>query len=282
MTLYDAIRLVGIEPRHLRPGTQRLPCPQCAQAKSRPRDDALALLIEDDHAVWICHRCGLRGSTRERSTAAPVRANVRPFEDAERQERAAARARAIWASAAEAAPHHPYLQAKRLPPEGMRMIERFAYSNTGVLQHVLLVPLRDEAGAICNLQGISGDGTKRFLLGGKTRGAFACVGEWRREVVPEFLAIGEGWASVMSYVRMHRAYRGIAAMSASNLPTVARLFRAKFPDAEIAIVCDQDKAGALAAGEACVAVNGVLHAPGFRFSGVIDWNDLECKTRETA
>jgi hypothetical protein len=45
-----------------RPGTHRLPCPTCNKGK---RDDALAVTVEaDGAAVWICHRCGDRGSTR--------------------------------------------------------------------------------------------------------------------------------------------------------------------------------------------------------------------------
>jgi putative DNA primase/helicase len=283
----DALRRAGIDPRHMRFGEQRLACPQCALVKHRSRDTALALLIEPDGATWLCHRCGFRGAAREREAkpifAAPRKPdNIRAIDDGERQARAAERAREIWSAATSAVEHHPYLLAKRLPPDGLRMTERFAYSGTGVLEHAVLVPLRDESGAIVNLQGIAGDGSKRFLVAAKTRGVFACVGAWRRDLAPECLAIGEGFASVTSYVRMHPAYRGVAAMSCGNLPTVARLFRAKFPSAEIVIVTDQDQPGVRAASEATVAVNGVLHAPGFRFTGIVDWNDLECKAHETA
>lgn len=45
-----------------RPGTHRLPCPSCNRGK---RDDALAVTVEaDGSAVWLCHRCGLKGSER--------------------------------------------------------------------------------------------------------------------------------------------------------------------------------------------------------------------------
>ena len=45
-----------------RPGTHRLPCPTCNKGR---RDDALAVTVEQDgSAVWICHRCGEKGSSR--------------------------------------------------------------------------------------------------------------------------------------------------------------------------------------------------------------------------
>jgi predicted DNA-binding transcriptional regulator AlpA len=58
------LRQAGISPRHSGAGTQRLPCPECARFKSRPRDLALSLTIESDgHAVWFCHRCNWKGGT---------------------------------------------------------------------------------------------------------------------------------------------------------------------------------------------------------------------------
>jgi hypothetical protein len=269
----DALRRAGIGPRHTRPGTQRLACPQCAQAKHRPRDDALALLIEDSGATWLCHRCGFRGGVRDGK--APTFRTGPPKPTPERTPVSPDRALTIWRAAGPAPAHHPYLVRKHLPPDGLRLVERFAFSARGILPCALLVPMRDASGSIVNLQGIAGDGTKRFLAGAPTRGAFACFGAWRREVVPELLAIGEGFASVASYVRMHPAYRGVAAMSAGQLAAVARLIRGKFPDAEIVIVADQDEAGARAAGEAAVLARAEVHIPGFRHVRVKDWNDLE-------
>jgi len=266
----------GITPRHFRPGTQRLPCPECARAKHRPRDDALSLLIDETGATWLCHRCGFKGGVREHGALRVVQPALparRPVPQSNREGIAAERARAIWRAARPAPADHPYLTRKRIPADGLRLIERFHYSVSRVLDHALLVPLRDVSGAIVNLQGIDADGEKRFLAGGRMRGCFACVGPWRREVEPELIAIGEGWASVSSYCRLHSAYRGVAAMSAGNLSAVARIFREKFPSAEIVVAADQDEAGARAAGEASVVARADIHFPGM--AGVADWNDAE-------
>jgi hypothetical protein len=263
-------------------GDHRLACPRCAESKHRARDDALSVTVKPGGGfVFHCWRCGWTGSARDGKAPAFTPGTFTPKSPAAPARVPANRAFAIWRAAGPAPAHHPYLLRKRLEAAGLRIVQRFAYSTTGALEHALLVPMRDESGRIVNLQGITGDGTKRFMAGVATRGAFACIGPWRRGVAPECLAIGEGWASVTSYHRMHLACLGVAAMSSGNLPTVARLFRAKYPNAEIVIVADQDAAGARAAGEATVAVNGVMHAPGFRFTGITDWNDLECKLRET-
>ena len=53
-----------------RPGTHRLPCPTCNKGK---RDDALAVAVDaDGGAVWVCHRCGDKGSSRTERSARPV------------------------------------------------------------------------------------------------------------------------------------------------------------------------------------------------------------------
>jgi putative DNA primase/helicase len=45
-------------------GEHRHPCPQCERG---PRDDALAIKVDDRGATWLCHRCGLKGSTPRRA-----------------------------------------------------------------------------------------------------------------------------------------------------------------------------------------------------------------------
>src|SRR5689334_177600 len=53
---------LGVRLRREQPGQHRAPCPECARAKSRPRDDALAVKIEPDGgATWFCHRCDWAG-----------------------------------------------------------------------------------------------------------------------------------------------------------------------------------------------------------------------------
>lgn len=69
-TLADA----GIRLRDHRQGEHRTACPACARSKARPRDDALAVLIDDRGATWLCHRCewaGALGSDRQTEPRQP-------------------------------------------------------------------------------------------------------------------------------------------------------------------------------------------------------------------
>ena len=277
MSLHDALRSAGIETRNANLGTQRLRCPKCDRQKP---DAALALTIEDGAAVWYCHRCGFKGSTRGGEKIE----RARPFADSRKvvkldrgaaEARAARKARLIW-DAAKLVKEHPYLERKGIAGYGLRRIARYAYSSN-VMENALLVPMRDQSGEIVNLQGIAPDGTKRFICGGGVRSCFALVRHidepWRD--LGERIAIGEGFASVFSYCRLHPGCRGVAALSASNLPAVAKLFRAQFPAAQIIIAADQDAPGARAAGEASVAVGALVHVPGFGVKGITDWNDYE-------
>jgi len=206
----------------------------------------------------------------------PHFSNVARLDRAGAEARAARKARLIW-DAAKLVDAHPYLTRKGIAAFGLRRIARFAYSAANFVENTLLVPMRDKLGEIVNLQGIGPDGTKRFLVGGKVRGCFALVRHvdkpWRE--LGERIAIGEGYASVFSYCRLHSGCRGVAALSASNLPAVAKLFRAQFPSAEIVVAADQDYPGARAAGEACIAIGATVHCPGFGRAGIVDWNDLE-------
>jgi putative DNA primase/helicase len=52
----------GVELRRYERGEHRAPCPWCDKG---PRDDALAVRIDQDGATWICHRCGEKGGTRQ-------------------------------------------------------------------------------------------------------------------------------------------------------------------------------------------------------------------------
>src|SRR3954452_6379139 len=61
-TVMSALANHGIRLRDERPGEHRTTCPRCAEAKHRPRDDALAVKLElDGGATWHCHRCGWKG-----------------------------------------------------------------------------------------------------------------------------------------------------------------------------------------------------------------------------
>jgi putative DNA primase/helicase len=163
-----------------------------------------------------------------------------------------------------------------LDARALRFLERFQD-----LRHALLIPMRDRDGVICNLQGIDGDGQKRFVTGATTKGAFAVLNSpvlrWERGIAAERIAIGEGFASVAAFVQLHPEFLGIAAMSCRNLPAIAEYFREKFPLAELVIAADQDAAGIGAAADARDRTGAELRFPGR--DGCKDWADvlaLEC------
>ena len=51
-------------------GTQRAACPKCGRG---PKDDALAVTIDEGGAVWVCHRCqwkdGINGTAKPNGSA---------------------------------------------------------------------------------------------------------------------------------------------------------------------------------------------------------------------
>ena len=52
----------GIRLEQYQHGEHRASCPECDRG---PKDDALAVRMDDDGATWLCHRCGWSGGIRE-------------------------------------------------------------------------------------------------------------------------------------------------------------------------------------------------------------------------
>ncbi len=95
-------------------------------------------------------------------------------------EAAATRARQIWDAAPPAPADHPYLKTKNVQAHGLRLHEE-----------TLVVPLRDESGALWSLQFIVSDGKKRFLTEGRKKGCYSSIGSRPEKV----LCIAEGYAT---------------------------------------------------------------------------------------
>jgi phage/plasmid primase-like uncharacterized protein len=170
---------------------------------------------------------GLSASEREAIRRAEAE---RERERAEAQANAARNARQRLAEAVPALAGHPYLSRKRIAPEGLWQAgDR------------LLVPMVDDMGIVWNVQTIAPDGSKLFLKGGRTKGVFWCVGD-----PVDRLVIGEGMATVAA-IRRATGLPVIAALSAHNLPAVAAIIRARWPDLQITIAADDDAAGMKAA-----------------------------------
>jgi hypothetical protein len=58
--------------------THRAACPKCANGKSRQHDHALAVTLNPDGAVWLCHRCGFKGGIRSQERLTHHRQHGRP------------------------------------------------------------------------------------------------------------------------------------------------------------------------------------------------------------
>ncbi|KQX18128.1 hypothetical protein ASD39_17990 [Sphingomonas sp. Root50] len=143
------------------------------------------------------------------------------------EEEAAKDAFDLWSSSGRALSDHPYVARKQLDAI------RYRVTRDGWL----LVPMIDASGDLWNVQRIAGDGTKRFMRGGRTQGLFFPIGQFTQR--GERTCIGEGVATMEA---VHRAsgYPCIASFSAKNLLPVARLWYAARPDLDYIICADDD------------------------------------------
>jgi hypothetical protein len=74
--VFETLADAGIVCKADRPGTSRLPCPECAKGKG---DGALAVTLKGDGtAVWFCHRCGFKGAVPTRPMPGQAQAQRKP------------------------------------------------------------------------------------------------------------------------------------------------------------------------------------------------------------
>jgi putative DNA primase/helicase len=249
-------------------------------------------MAREDATDWIADRIGMAAlprPARQRSAPGPCRRTIRasrqrhrstappesnPDDDAapapNRADEAAERAARIWTSARPAPADHPYLVAKQARPLALRM-------DAG---RRLVVPLQDIDGRIHSVEFIAPDGAKRFLAGGAKKGHFAVVGAdpGPLEEPTGPVLICEGWATGAS-LHIATGHTVIAAMDAGNLMPVAEALRARFPEADLVLVADNDlkpdrdsNPGVDAARKVALAVDGRLAVP----DSPGDANDLFC------
>lgn len=138
---------------------------------------------------------------------------------------ASAYASKLWHTACAASSEHPYLQAKGLQPHCLRQ-----------LNGLLLVPLFFD-GTLVNLQRIHEDGTKRFLSGGKVKGACSYLGI---ATPGEFLYVCEGWATGAT-LHENTGAAVACAMNAGNLLEVGRQLQHQHPEALLVVAGDDDR-----------------------------------------
>lgn len=167
------------------------------------------------------------------------------------QAEAATRAERLWQRARPATDAHPYLRAKRVRAIGLRQ-----------LRDMLLVPARDEAGALGTLQFIGPDGVKRFLTGGRIRGCYCAIGR-----PGDCLLLAEGYATAATIFEATGCAVAVA-FNAGNLLPVAQALRRKFPALRLVVCADDDAGtpgnpGLTHARAAARAVGGDVVAPDF-------------------
>lgn len=256
-------------------GDHRVMCHACGR---KPTDKTMGVTVLDEqHGVAHCFRCRHietrqhdREITPEQRKAYAKRMDaLRRQHDAEQRQRQAAAAAAAlvrW-SAAQRAGEHPYLLAKGVRSQGLRV----------EASHTLLVPLRDAAGALHSLQSIAPDGVKRFMPSGKVKGCYHSIGTPSGRLV-----VCEGYATGAT-IHEDTGHAVAVAFNSGNLLPVAKVLRAKFPCITLVIAADDDwktegNPGLSAATEAARAVGGLLAVPNFaglpRGDRDSDFNDL--------
>lgn len=195
----------------------------------------------------------------------------------ERNHRAAAELAAQqWARASSEGESH-YLERKGVQAHGVRF-------GPG---RVLLIPMRDAAGELWNVQTIKpakptdGSPEKLFARGGRKTGLWHWIGT--PEAAPVLL-IAEGYATAASV--FEATGRPVAvAFDAGNLAPVAKAIRKAFPAALIVLAGDNDtdteaktgtNPGRVKAAEAARAVRGRVVCPGAEAlaPGGSDFNDM--------
>ncbi len=210
--------------------------------------------------------------------AARREAREREAADKAKGQRAAAvEAARLWAGASGEG-GSPYLDRKGVQGHGVR----FAPGG------VLLVPMHDPAGELCNVQSIrpaspaDGGPDKLFVKGGRVSGALHLIGN--PEGAP-WVLVAEGYATAAS---CHEATgRPVAAaFNAGNLAHVVRVLRGRYPAARLLVCGDDDRAthertgknpGRDKATEAARLARGLAVFPAFEgadAAGGSDFNDM--------
>ena len=227
----------------------------------------------------------------ERRRIAAERAAKEEAEIARERADTAKKAAAILKAATEAKANHRYLERKRVSPVvTLREIDAgvaaailgYPPKSGGdqLVGRLLVVPVKQGDG-ISTLEMIDESGRKAALAGRGTK----VGGYWATERLPDgdgtdlTLLIGEGVATVLAASEA-TGLLGIAALSAGNLPAVAKAMRDRYPAAVIVILADLVKATGRPdpnAIEAASIVAGKLAIPDFesdRDPDMTDMNDL--------
>ncbi len=189
-------------------------------------------------------------------------------EKAQRNETAAAEAERRW-YAAKPCTGNAYLTAKGVKPHGTRVEADGA----------LIVPMRDTAGKLWNIERINPEDfkDKRGLPGGRRTSCYFGIGKPDRVLI-----VAEGFATGAS-IHECTGEAVAVAFNAGNLEAVATALHAKYPALTIILAADDDhqtdgNPGLTKATAAAAAVGGLLAVPEFsaalKEAKATDLNDL--------
>lgn len=167
-----------------------------------------------------------------------------------RQQQVQGEVAALWKSGKPIA-SHPYADAKGIKLHGL-----------GLRGHGgnLLVPMRDSAGALWNVQSIDADGEKRYFPGARVKGCYHAMGRPNGTIV-----LCEGLATGAS-LQEATGHAVAVAFDSGNLLAAATALRAKLPAITIVMAADDDwhqdgNPGITKATAAALAVGGMLAIP---------------------
>jgi phage/plasmid primase-like uncharacterized protein len=139
------------------------------------------------------------------------------------------RCREIW-DGASLTGLSPYLETKKVASYGLRFLDN-DYGQSAV------VPARDNMGILRNLQFLNQNGQKRFIEGSTIVGLFH---ELQRPANGLILGIAESYATAASCLDVFSVPM-ICAFCSSNLTSIAKTFRARYPDSHILVFGDDDR-----------------------------------------
>ena len=155
----------------------------------------------------------------------------REREQKAKQTEAAEHSRILWETLREAPENHPYLQAKQIPPYGVRIND----------EGKLAIPLRDINGEVKSLQWIDPDGNKRFQVNTAISGLFWSIGlDALCKDTDGIMLLGEGFAT-MAKLHELMSLPSVAGIACGFLRPVAQKLREKYPKTTIYVMADNDK-----------------------------------------
>ncbi|WP_224653189.1 primase-helicase zinc-binding domain-containing protein [Pectobacterium versatile] len=262
---------------------QHTACPMC-EGKDRFRFDN-----KEGRGTWFCNQCGagdglnlVEKALKLTPTEAALKVGAwlgdqpdspaAPTSDDADSEAARQRA-AVQAQAklkeAVIQSGNTYLSAKGWPDMAVPTLQGKPLRVGGVAYQPgdVLVPLTTPEGEVVNLQLINAQGDKRTLKGGQVKGTFHAFSGKQTSVI----WLAEGYATGLT---LHQLTGDMVyvALSANNLPSLARELKTRHPAVTLLIAADRDEngTGQTKAEQAAVAVNGRVALPPV-FG---DWNDV--------